>query len=105
MEPSIDFIVKQEPISPSKFQIKTEIPDIKLSKTIKKEYANVIPDIEDTVSPKIVKWEPKNWQQTLNNIREMRQSQLAPVDTMGCHKCSDDYADEKVKIIFAPNKI
>lgn len=44
-----------------------------------------------------MKWEPKHWQRTLENIRQMRKQQLAPVDTMGCHKCSDNDADEKTK--------
>lgn len=55
---------------------------------------------KDTTPPqtreKSSKWEPKNWQQTLENIRKMRKNEIAPVDTMGCHKCSDDDADEKV---------
>lgn len=41
-------------------------------------------------------WVPVNWEETLENIRKMRREQSAPVDTMGCHKCSDDGADEKV---------
>lgn len=45
-----------------------------------------------------VKWEPENWRLILQNIRKMRSDAKAPVDTMGCHKCSDDEADEKVKL-------
>lgn len=41
-------------------------------------------------------WEPENWQNILENIRIMRLSNPAPVDTMGCHKCADQYADETV---------
>lgn len=62
-----------------------------------------LPDIEDAdlmLETKIEKWEPANWKRTLDNIRQMRQSQSAPVDTMGCHKCSDETADEKVYLIF-----
>lgn len=36
------------------------------------------------------KWEPKNWRQTLENIRQMRQMVPAPVDTMGCDQFKDD---------------
>lgn len=36
------------------------------------------------------KWEPSNWIQILHNIREMRKSADAPVDTMGCDKCMED---------------
>ncbi|XP_014227152.1 endonuclease III-like protein 1 [Trichogramma pretiosum] len=41
-------------------------------------------------------WFPKNWEQTLFNIRKMRESQTAPVDEMGCHKCADDEASGPV---------
>ncbi|XP_068140078.1 endonuclease III-like protein 1 [Drosophila tropicalis] len=37
------------------------------------------------------------WEQQLQNIRLMRQSASAPVDTMGCHKCADQDADEKTQ--------
>lgn len=33
---------------------------------------------------------PANWEIMLNNVREMRKNSDAPVDTMGCHKCSDE---------------
>lgn len=46
---------------------------------------------------KQAKWEPKNWRQLLANIREMRKERNAPVDTMGCEKCPDEYSDEKTK--------
>lgn len=53
---------------------------------------------DDGASPeKQVKWEPKNWQELLANIREMRKERNAPVDTMGCEKCPDQYSDEKTK--------
>uniref|UniRef100_A0A1A9UNU7 Endonuclease III homolog n=1 Tax=Glossina austeni TaxID=7395 RepID=A0A1A9UNU7_GLOAU len=44
-----------------------------------------------------VKWEPKNWREVLENIRLMRSKDNAPVDTMGCHKCADENADEKTQ--------
>lgn len=37
-----------------------------------------------------------NWLQHLENIRLMRSEKPAPVDTMGCHKCADENANEKV---------
>ncbi|XP_050326039.1 endonuclease III-like protein 1 [Bactrocera neohumeralis] len=43
------------------------------------------------------KWEPQNWRLILENIRAMRADAAAPVDTMGCHKCSDNEADEKTQ--------
>lgn len=53
------------------------------------------PDIEDC-------WKPINWEQMIKNIREMRKDRSAPVDTMGCHRCSDDNADEKVNLHMLP---
>ncbi|XP_011184684.2 endonuclease III-like protein 1 [Zeugodacus cucurbitae] len=44
-----------------------------------------------------VKWEPQNWRLILENIRSMRTDVEAPVDTMGCHKCADNEADEKTQ--------
>lgn len=46
------------------------------------------------------KWEPPNWLGMLNNIREMRKTMDAPVDTMGCHKCQDDNAPAEVWFSF-----
>uniref|UniRef100_A0A1I8MF46 Endonuclease III homolog n=1 Tax=Musca domestica TaxID=7370 RepID=A0A1I8MF46_MUSDO len=43
------------------------------------------------------KWEPENWKTILENIRIMRSKDKAPVDTMGCHKCADENADEKTQ--------
>lgn len=45
-------------------------------------------------------WEPTNWKLILDNIRRMRSTDKAPVDTMGCHKCADENADEKVIKVF-----
>lgn len=53
--------------------------------------------LEPNTTIKSEKWEPANWRQMLANMRFMRQGRDAPVDTMGCHKCGDDAADEKVK--------
>uniref|UniRef100_A0A1B6LA97 Endonuclease III homolog n=1 Tax=Graphocephala atropunctata TaxID=36148 RepID=A0A1B6LA97_9HEMI len=61
--------------------------------------------IEDTLSlvevkseamDKRSKWEPENWMQLLENIREMRKGKNAPVDDMGCDKCSDKDASPEV---------
>lgn len=43
------------------------------------------------------KFEPPLWRQTLENIRSMRKKHPAPVDTMGCDKCSEDNYDEKAQ--------
>ncbi|XP_031846226.1 nth-like DNA glycosylase 1 [Nomia melanderi] len=41
-------------------------------------------------------WMPINWEIILENIREMRKHETAPVDEMGCHKCADPKASVKV---------
>lgn len=57
----------------------------------------------DQVSPGPVevksepKWEPANWQEQLENIRQMRETALAPVDTMGCEKCYEGPDAPKLK--------
>uniref|UniRef100_A0A182LW49 Endonuclease III homolog n=1 Tax=Anopheles culicifacies TaxID=139723 RepID=A0A182LW49_9DIPT len=47
-------------------------------------------DQDDPTIAKETKWEPKNWLQMMENIREMRKTNLAPVDTMGCDQFSQD---------------
>lgn len=54
----------------------------------------------DKADIKNSKWEPANWQEIIANLKIMRKSIPAPVDTMGCHKCSDESADEKVRNNF-----
>jgi hypothetical protein len=44
------------------------------------------------------RWEPKNWPKVITNIREMRKQRDAPVDTMGCDKCSDKSAPPEVNV-------
>ncbi|KAM9179305.1 endonuclease III-like protein 1 isoform 2-T2 [Mergus octosetaceus] len=42
------------------------------------------------------KWEPENWRQQLERIREMRRARDAPVDEMGVEKCYDSSAPPQV---------
>ncbi|XP_050069872.1 endonuclease III-like protein 1 [Anopheles maculipalpis] len=51
-----------------------------------------IPDNNDdsTGIVKEAKWEPNNWRQMMDNIREMRRLNPAPVDTMGCDQFTQD---------------
>jgi hypothetical protein len=49
---------------------------------------------------KKLKWEPKNWREVVNNIREMRKQRDAPVDTMGCDKCADEDARPEVRYML-----
>ncbi|KAL5290553.1 NTHL1 family protein [Megaselia abdita] len=69
------------------------IPELKKSKPISKKVKEsgicAVKDIED--------WEPPNWKTVLENIRKMRVEKDAPVDTMGCHKCADEDADDKTR--------
>uniref|UniRef100_A0A1A9WHT9 HhH-GPD domain-containing protein n=1 Tax=Glossina brevipalpis TaxID=37001 RepID=A0A1A9WHT9_9MUSC len=69
-----------------KIKITNEVTEATSSKKMKKEINEVV-----------VNWEPKNWQEILDNIRLMRSKDNAPVDTMGCHKCADENADEKTQ--------
>lgn len=39
---------------------------------------------------------PPNWEEVVNNLREMRKRFDAPVDSMGCDRCPDETADPKV---------
>ncbi|XP_065210493.1 endonuclease III-like protein 1 [Planococcus citri] len=41
------------------------------------------------------KWTPPNWKEVLQNIRKMRGSFDAPVDTMGCEQCINEQSSEK----------
>lgn len=72
----------------SKPKVKLEAPEIK------KEIADDTPMKDESEAEE--KWQPKNWKQLIENIREMRKTRSAPVDTMGCHKCCDETASEKV---------
>ncbi|RWS17679.1 endonuclease III-like protein 1 [Dinothrombium tinctorium] len=36
-----------------------------------------------------IEWEPPNWRLALNNIKQMRKMNAAPVDSMGCDQCYD----------------
>lgn len=38
----------------------------------------------------------QNWKILYENIKKMRETIKAPVDTMGCFKCADMSADPKV---------
>lgn len=48
-----------------------------------------VQDIED--------WKPNNWFEVFNRIRKMRSGNDAPVDSMGCHQCTDTEAPEPVR--------
>jgi endonuclease-3 len=53
---------------------------------------------DDTV--KKAKWEPKDWQQVLENIKVMRAVKDAPVDTMGCERTMEENVAPKVSTAY-----
>uniref|UniRef100_H2ZQ65 Endonuclease III homolog n=1 Tax=Ciona savignyi TaxID=51511 RepID=H2ZQ65_CIOSA len=44
-----------------------------------------------------VRYEPDNWREVLGNIRTMRKSLNAPVDVMGCERCTRDNFTKREK--------
>lgn len=78
---------------------KRTVPDVvpvasSVTRTIKKKDVNIPAGSTD---PKQAKWEPKHWKEVLESLRMMRKAKPAPVDTMGCHMCSDDEAGPEEK--------
>ncbi|KAI8129922.1 Endonuclease III-like protein 1 [Lucilia cuprina] len=75
----------------------------KYAKSPNKNKASIVNEEGPSNSKKIKQelsdeiWQPANWQIILDNIRKMRTKDSAPVDTMGCHKCADENADEKTQ--------
>jgi hypothetical protein len=80
-------VVKME--KTSRGAVKTE----KSRGAVKAEGARVVVKSEDEPG---IKWQPGNWRQVYENIREMRKNFNAPVDDMGCEQCADITADAKV---------
>lgn len=75
-----------------------ELVDIKSVKTeeyeIKDMSAKQSADLKKIKDDK--QWMPPNWETILENIKEMRKYETAPVDEMGCHKCADPNASPSV---------
>ncbi|XP_012057259.1 PREDICTED: endonuclease III-like protein 1 [Atta cephalotes] len=87
--------IKETPIKSEDVELSTDVQDIKTEECeIKNE------NVEFKLDPKNVEdkkqWMPPNWETILENIKEMRKSETAPVDTMGCHKCTDPDASPVV---------
>lgn len=51
---------------------------------------------DDGAEPPRAPWEPRDWREQLERIREMRRSRDAPVDEMGVQKCYDSNAPPQV---------
>lgn len=90
--------IKEEPTSPPLKEAKKRSSNDAKAVNIKSEPKTEASASDDSASTeKQSKWEPENWRELLANIREMRKDRTAPVDTMGCEKCHDEYSDEKTK--------
>ncbi|XP_073815652.1 nth-like DNA glycosylase 1 [Musca autumnalis] len=101
--------ISKEDVREDKFPIKVEHGDIPPTTTIvnNKVEKNLLKKMSSKKTPQespnedtdhaADKWQPENWQTLLENIRIMRSKDTAPVDTMGCHKCADENADEKTQ--------
>ena len=55
-----------------------------------------------TSEPQRPRWEPRDWRQQLERIREMRSNRDAPVDEMGVEKCYDSSAPPQVTTPCCP---
>ncbi|VDP79529.1 unnamed protein product [Schistosoma mattheei] len=68
-----------------------------MTKRIRPQGQVGVGDIEDGVSEHMKrKWEPPNWRAQLSNIRKMRESRDAPVDSMGCERLADETEHPKI---------
>jgi len=69
----------------------TDAQNVKIEKCVFKNES-----AEQSIDSKVIKkkeqWMPLNWEIILENIKEMRKHETAPVDEMGCHKCADPNA-------------
>lgn len=75
----------------------------KRKKPVKILYEETLENASDKsiyFSNKNVKWQPENWELTLNNIQKMRSEFNAPVDGMGCEKCVDINESPKVELLY-----
>lgn len=116
--------IKMEPLSPARVAPKKFRKDDRMVTRVQMGSATVVickvvPDavdspvrvdkVKEEVEPQIKQEAPEDshsfsevqaphplWFNHLENIRIMRNSRTAPVDTMGCHRCADLKADSKV---------
>ncbi|VDQ02912.1 unnamed protein product [Trichobilharzia regenti] len=68
-----------------------------MTKRVRTQKQLSVNDIEDELPEqmKCCKWEPSKWRIQLDNIRKMRESRDAPVDTMGCERLANESEDPK----------
>lgn len=117
--------IKMEPLSPARVAPKKFRKDDRMVTRVQMGSATVVickvvPDavdspvrvdkVKEEVEPQIKQEAPEDshsfsevqaphplWFNHLENIRIMRNSRTAPVDTMGCHRCADLKADSKTQ--------
>ncbi|CAH0564282.1 unnamed protein product [Brassicogethes aeneus] len=88
--------IKLEPKVENSQNIKENIDNkLKISK-LKREHIEIKYEEPTTSKIKQGDGKPYNWELILKNLREMRKNADAPVDKMGCDKCSDEEASPKV---------
>lgn len=57
-------------------------------------------DEKETMKTEVqLKWEPKNWRQLLDNIKEMRRDKTAVVDLQGCERTADIKEKPEVPVL------
>ena len=74
---------------------KTKIKKVKNKKEPFEENEDKVSIIENEEK---TKWVPQNWQQLLNNIKEMRSDKTAVVDSQGCERTADPNETQEVCI-------
>lgn len=89
----------KKPIKPDQKEIQINQSMAKVVKTqrvkTKKNTELIVAEVLKAVEVKTEasssheKWMPENWEEVLNNIREMRKNRDAPVDNMGCEQCPE----------------
>lgn len=68
-------------------KINSNVVETKERVVKKRKYLTIKSDSNDETSNS--EWNPPNWKMTVENIRQMRKDNIAPVDDMGCDKAAD----------------
>lgn len=70
--------------------------DTSISETV----ATEVDEEKETIKTEVeLKWEPKNWKQLLDNIKEMRRDKTAIVDSKGCERTADVKEKPEVPVL------
>ena len=88
--------IEKKKLSPIKIKTEEEKNVIKVESNDIKVEDSKHEVIKKESTQKENNWMPPNWEIIWNNVKEMRKHGTAPVDEMGCHKCSDPEATAKV---------